>query len=223
MSIPPEFLNQIVTGDARELSKRIPDESIDLIFTDPVYWQIADYEWISELGARVLKTGGDLLAYSGQYDMAKTIAALGKHLAYRWVLIEKKISPGALLWSYRLMSHYIPLLWFTKGTPRYAHTRMDFQWAHNDGPSVNHDWGKGITRIVAWLDRFANDGDILLDPFCGGGSILAGAKSRGVSFVGFEIDPLTAQRARERVANTQVPLFVLQPTQLEMLDTRNEK
>ena len=28
--------NQIYTGDTQELSKSLPDESIDLIFTDPV-------------------------------------------------------------------------------------------------------------------------------------------------------------------------------------------
>lgn len=43
IDIPPEYLNQIVTGDARELAKRIPDESVDLIFTDPIYDCIDDY------------------------------------------------------------------------------------------------------------------------------------------------------------------------------------
>jgi DNA modification methylase len=33
----------IYTGDARELSRAIPDESVDLIFTDPVYDRIEDY------------------------------------------------------------------------------------------------------------------------------------------------------------------------------------
>ena len=49
--IPLEYRNQIVTGDARELAKRIPDESIDLIFTSPPfkdedvdvpYWEFYD-------------------------------------------------------------------------------------------------------------------------------------------------------------------------------------
>ena len=33
----------IYTGDARELCEEIPSESIDLIFTDPVYQNMDDY------------------------------------------------------------------------------------------------------------------------------------------------------------------------------------
>ena len=61
----PYDLDTIVTGDARELAQALPDESIDLIFTDPVYWQIDDYAWLAELAARVLKPGGNVLAYAG--------------------------------------------------------------------------------------------------------------------------------------------------------------
>jgi len=53
--MPKEYRNQIVTGDARELAKAIPDESIDLVFTDPVYDRIDDYRWLAETAARVLE------------------------------------------------------------------------------------------------------------------------------------------------------------------------
>lgn len=215
--IPLEYLNQIVTGDTRELAKRIPDNSIDVIYTDPIYWQIEDYEWLSELAARVLRDGGDLFAYTGQYHMDRVMVALSKSLTFRWVLVEKKISPGGLIFAYRLFSHYIPLLWYGKGKARYIPSRLDFQWAQNDGPSVNHEWGKGISKIVAWLDHFTNNGDILLDPFSGGGAILAGAKMRGMSYIGFEHDPDTAERARQRVAATQPPLFVMNHEQMDLL------
>lgn len=35
LSPPKSYLNQITTGDSRELIKAIPDSSIDLIFCDP--------------------------------------------------------------------------------------------------------------------------------------------------------------------------------------------
>ena len=38
----------------------------------------------------------------------------------------------------------------------------------------------------------------------------------GRHYVAFEIDPNVAERARERVANTQMPLFVPEPEQMEM-------
>src|SRR3989338_4853925 len=34
---PEDFHNQIICGDALEIIKKIPDESVDAIFTDPPY------------------------------------------------------------------------------------------------------------------------------------------------------------------------------------------
>ena len=54
-------LNHIYTGDAKELTKDIPNESIDLIFTDPVYQNLDDYEWLAQEAARLLKPNSTLL------------------------------------------------------------------------------------------------------------------------------------------------------------------
>jgi len=59
----PYDLNTIVTGDARQLAEAIPDESVDLVFTDPVYDRIDDYRWLAETAARVLKVDGHLLTW----------------------------------------------------------------------------------------------------------------------------------------------------------------
>ena len=45
--------NGIYCGDARELAQAIPDESVYLVFTDPVYNRVDDYRWLAETGARV--------------------------------------------------------------------------------------------------------------------------------------------------------------------------
>ena len=37
LTIPPDFLNQITHGDCLKLLRQLPDESIDLIVTDPPY------------------------------------------------------------------------------------------------------------------------------------------------------------------------------------------
>ena len=65
--IGPYECCSIITGDARELAKEIPNESVDLIFTDPPYEASAIplYKWVSEAAARVLKPSGILLVYLG--------------------------------------------------------------------------------------------------------------------------------------------------------------
>jgi len=59
-------------------------------------------------------------------------------------------------------------------------------------------------------------GDIVVDPFVGSGSVAMAAKMLGRRYLAFEIDPDMAETARERVRNTQPPLFVLEPEQQEM-------
>lgn len=207
--------NGIYTGDARELAEAIPDESVDLIFTDPVYWEITDYEWLAKLGAHALKDRGDLIVYLAHYHLAEILKVMTEHLTYRWLLVEKKVAGGARIWTYDLICNYIPLLWLTKGKPRDG-KRIDFRWHIPEGAEVNHTWSKGAANVIYWLQRFGQEGDIVLDSFCGGGAILAACKMLGRRYLAFEIDPDTAERARERVRNTQPPLFVPEAEQLAL-------
>src|SRR5437868_6367545 len=83
--------NQIITGDARELAQYIPDESVDLIFTDPVYQDIGDYVWLVQTAKRILKPNSACLMWQGQQWLAETICALDNErhtggLTYRWLL-----------------------------------------------------------------------------------------------------------------------------------------
>ena len=213
----PNDENQgIYTGDARELEGTIPDESVDLIFTDPVYQNIDDYRWLAETAARVLKPGGDVLVYLAHIHMDKVLAAMTPHLAYRWLLVEKKLSSGSLMWSLRLYSHYLPLLWFTKGLPRGALSRTDFKWSLPTGSEINHHWAKNRARLEYWLHHYSEPSVLMWEPFCGGGSILEAARRMGRRWLAFEIDPATAERARERVRMTQAPLFTMEPEQAVM-------
>lgn len=204
--MPDEFKNQIVTGDARVLSERIPDESVDLVFTDPVYDRIDDYRWLAETAGRVLKPEGELLAYYGQYYFTETILALSKFLRVRWPLTEKKIGGSAYMWVYNLSNEVKPLLWCTKNGIRQGMHRIDFVYAKPEGRERNHKWHKGRGKVTKWMLHYSRPFDIVLDFFCGGGTIPAVCKMLGRHYIGFEIDPATAELARERVARTQPPL-----------------
>jgi len=92
--MPLEYRNEIVTGDARELAQRIPDASVDLIFTDPVYDRIKDYEWLGKTAARVLRPGGSLLAFIGTGYMEAVMMAMAGLLHYRGMLAWNLKGPG---------------------------------------------------------------------------------------------------------------------------------
>ena len=66
------------------------------------------------------------------------------------------------------------------------------------------------------MNGLTKPGDIVCDPFAGGGTIPAVAKSLGRQYIGFEIDEVNVRKIAERLAGVTPPLFVLSPpTQLE--------
>ena len=75
-------------------------------------------------------------------------------------------------------------------------------------------WNKNPEAVITWADAF--EADIMLDFFTGEATVPAVCKMLGRRWLAFEIDPDTAERARERVRMTQPPLFTLEPEQMKM-------
>ena len=73
-------------------------------------------------------------------------------------------------------------------------------------------------HILSWSDP----GDIVLDPMCGSGTTPKMAKQTGRNWIGFDISEEYCELARKRVRETQPPLFVEQPEQLELREKTTE-
>ena len=82
---------KLILGDCTEtdtLDEKIPDSSIDLIFTDPPYnmESVPLYSKLGELAMRVLKPGASLVTYFGQYALPEIIQRLtDSGLKYNWI------------------------------------------------------------------------------------------------------------------------------------------
>lgn len=221
--------NGIYTGDARELAKAIPDESVDLIFTDPPY--IGDvqylYEWLGAFAARALREGGSLLCFFAIGNLTCVLPALTPiELQYRWMLTATWAGYPMLYGRLAVKSQHC--LWIEKGhsiptgclcdthhTSQRAESWTTYLRRRNSGPGLA-SWGKDYEICRRWLDKLATYEAIVLDPFCGMGSIAVAAKQARRRHLAFEIEPGVAEMARERVRNTQPPLFAPQPEQAEM-------
>lgn len=217
--IPAHLLNTIITGDARELSAQIPDKSIDLIFTDPVYDRMEDYQWLAETALRVLKPSGACLVFQWTGFLRETFAVM-EALKFEWMFSlyipnrtkDTRCKAGFNKWT--------PCLWFSKGDskcPRVAdiiHCNA-FQAVYGDGTS-NHQWSKSPEFISYYVSHFTKTDAVVFDPFSGGGTVPAVCKMLCRQYVGFEIDPETAAVARERVRNTMPSMFAAAPVQMAM-------
>ena len=219
--MPIEYRNQIVTGDARELARAIPDESVDLIFTDPVYDRIDDYRWLAETAARVLKPWGMYLAFCDIANVGRAISA-SEAIFYLWqfIMVRPNGYPIGDTSNGTLFCKYTPALLFGREEKRRAYkTVWDIDMPGNHwGNKFN--WSKNGPTVYRWIEALSPNhkyGSIIFDPFAGSGTVPAVCKMLQRNYIAFEIDPETADMARDRVANTQPPLPLVMPVQGELL------
>jgi DNA modification methylase len=209
-------LNQIYTGDARELAKGIPDESVDLIFTDPpypkeyqhVFGEMADY------AQRILRPGGSLMTLCGHYQLPLVINELSRTLDYHW-LCKLENTNWARLFGLNVMATFKPMVWFKRGWSSNPIVADGIIPGRADVARFKdyHKWGQHEFWASYYIERLTGEDSIILDPFCGGGTVPAVCKMLHRNYLAFEIDPVTAQLARDRVANTQPPLPLAMPVQ----------
>ena len=214
--------NGIYTGDARELAKAIPDESVDLIFCDPIYDRIDDYRWLAETASRVLKMDRACLAWCGIGHIEPTLSALSTALSFRWqfavMQMDGPTCPSKRFF-YKGFNKWHTCLWFEKGKGDPERHIVDFVISKKETGN-DHKWRKGTGSYIHWLSRFVGCDSITFDPFTGGGTVPAVCKMLGRRYLAFEIDPDVAQTARDRVRETQPPLPNLMCEQLELVDEK---
>jgi DNA modification methylase len=63
-----------------------------------------------------------------------------------------------------------------------------------------HDWGQDESEMEYLINQLTCAGDLIVDPFCGGGTVPAACQSLGRRWLATEIDKTTALIARKRLA-----------------------
>lgn len=198
---------KIVVKDIRELTDAdIADESVDVIITDPPYpAQYVDlFDALGTLAARVLKPGGALIAMTGQLYLPRYLELLSRHMDYHWTLAYTTPGGQAVqVWNKEVNTFWKPLLWFTKGKREARWVSDVINTPVNANDKDHHHWGQGIEGMQAIIEKFSNPGDVVLDPFLGGGTTGVAAKMLGRRFVGVEVDEGVAKKALDRIGGAQ--------------------
>lgn len=216
--IPKEYLNQIVTGDARVLAERIPDSSIDLIFTDPVYSEKPLYDALARIALRVLKPTGALLCWSnGKWHRQNANWLESGGLTYRYDF-GCVITTGAAPMNGKIISKTNRIIWLDKnrGSKMLGYLADGYASAVWSRLHSEWSWTKNPIYCEQAIEAFSNHGATVLDPFAGQGTLPSVAKISGRNFIAFEIDADTANKARARLENTQAmhPIFLEEQKEL---------
>ncbi len=210
MNISAPFDYEIYEGDCREIQTKITDESVDLIMTDPPWDDVNWIGWIAEVAVRILKPGGSVFAMCGKVDLDAAMCVMSEFLDYNWMCVGYQPQSNLQFMPRRIMEKWRPALWYTKGKRKQGYFISDLKSTNRD--KRYHVWGQGTSFFMYYMDKIG--GDVVFDPFVGGGTTLAVAKMLGRQAFGFEIDHETVTVARARIKHTQVPLIFEQPEQM---------
>jgi len=188
-------------GDFREIGEKIPDASVDLIFTDPPYDRkaIELYDGLGEFAARVLRPGGSLISYVGQIQLPDAVADLSRHLRYWWTCSCYHSGPSLLRMNeYGIVNGWKPMLWFVKET-RGDKTTFINDVATGSREKSHHDWQQSEAEARYFIELLTEPDGFVVDPFCGGGTTPAACIGLGRKWAAFEINEANLARASERI------------------------
>lgn len=214
----------IYTGDARELARAIPDESVDLVITDPPFgigFQYANgyddnpahyldlVRWIVAESNRIIKPGCLCFVFQAGLRLEETwpLFPTGKRIFAACKNFVQML-PTPVQFSFDPV-----IFWQKPGEyPREAHGR---DWhIGNTAPTSHrgmneagwHSCPRPLDTITYMVDNFCPLGGTVLDFFMGSGTAAVAAKITGRRYLGFEIVSSDAEQARARVRNAPPPL-----------------
>jgi hypothetical protein len=197
---PPEIPAGLYVGDFREYAKQIPDESIELIFTDPPYDReaIPLFTDLAQIAARVLRPGGSLIAYCGQIQLPHVLFGMADHLRYWWVNACVHSGKHNQMDKYGIKNGWKPMVWFVKGTRGDVQTFVEDTVTGAEEKS-HHAWQQAESEAAYYIEKLCSPSGIVWEPFGGGGTTLVACESLGRKWIACEINPASAARIAERL------------------------
>lgn len=192
--------DNIWLGDFREVGQRIPDNSVDIIFTDPPYDEnsIGLYRDLGIFAKRVLKPGGLCLAYSGQIHLLKVGNALSENLEFVWTYAIKHQSGRRRIFKVKARNGWKPIFAFCKPPLEVWWEWLD-DWIEGKQEKGNHEWQQAIVEAYHFLNNLCISDGLVIDPFCGSGTTLVAAKKLGLRYIGIDSNPDNMEKITRRL------------------------
>lgn len=215
-----QYLNKITLGDSRELIKQLPDESVNVLVSDPPYGinyqsglrkdkfdvlegdKEADFEILKEF-YRVLKNDSACYIFTSWSVYPQWVSEMSKHFDVKNMCIWAKGGGGMGDLEGAYATDFEICIYAVKGRHILNSPRSGAVWKlrKDAGAEYVHPTQKPMSAMEMPILKSSKPGDIVLDPYMGSGTTAMAALNCNRRFIGFEISELYHAEAVKRVSN----------------------
>jgi len=191
-------LEKVCTMTLCSMEKLLKEvEGVDAIITDPPYAKecISSYDNLARLAAE--KDVPVVAVMCGQTYLPQVMEVMVKHLAYRWTLAY--LTPGGQSvqqWVAKVNTFWKPILLFGKASEWLGDVVKSDP---NDNDKAHHEWGQSESGMSDLVSRLTKPGQLVCDPFLGGGTTALVSIALGRRFVGCDVAMRCITTAWERL------------------------
>jgi DNA modification methylase len=204
-------LYQLIEGDFRQVgfnSHFVKAESVDLMFTDPLYYESSLYLFkdLGKLADRILRPGGSFIIYlvpqSKEPELYNYVLQ-NSNLKYWDRFILRLQGPIWSNFNTHIKHRTKTLAWFCKGdkpvNPLFDNHQNLFDIIESEIPdkTCSH-YTQSPVEAEYLIEALTSVNDLVLDPMLGEGTTGKAAIKLRRRFIGIEIDPATLKLAKAK-------------------------
>lgn len=185
--------------DCMEGMKHFPDNYFDLAIVDPPY------------GLKRFKHGGSVINKYGEADRQwNNTKPTSEYFAELF-----RVSKNQIIWggnNFDLPTSEYFIIWDKVNPQNFSFAQCEMAWtsckvpakifvynSQNESKQRIHPTQKPVALYEWILDRYAKEGDIILDTHVGSASSLIACHNRGFKYVGFELDKYYYEESKKRL------------------------
>jgi len=179
---------ELIHGDLIEISNQIKNNSLDWIITDPPYPKefLPLIDKLGKFSKQKLKLNGSLICMIGQSYLPEVYFKLSKYLKYNWTCAYLMPGDAITVWPKKVTTGWKPLLWFVNGNYEKDYIYDIFRSEKKE--KDYHHWGQSESGMKNIIEQFTDPGELICDPFLGGGTTGVIAIKTNRLFIGIDCD-----------------------------------